>query len=72
MIRDDHINEVQKRLNSFDDNLKFTVDKFEDGIIHFFDILILSPQIQDSTPILIVLYHGDTKHLGRMHCMYAL
>ena len=40
MINDDHIDEVQNRLNAFDENLKFTVDKFEDGIIYFLDILI--------------------------------
>ena len=43
MIKDEHIDEVMKKFNSFDKNLKFTVDKFQDGIIHFLDILIHAP-----------------------------
>ena len=40
MVKVDDIDEVQNRFNSFDKNLKFTVDKFEDDVIHFLDIII--------------------------------
>ena len=29
---------VLKKFNSFDKNLNFTVDKFEDGKVHFLDL----------------------------------
>ena len=35
MIKSDEVEKVLKKFNSFDENLKFTVDKFEDGFIHF-------------------------------------
>ena len=40
MIKNEDIEKVLKRFNAFDENLKFTVDKFEDSVIHFLDILI--------------------------------
>ena len=40
MIKEEDVDKVLQKFNSFDKNLKFTVDKFEDGIIHFLDILI--------------------------------
>ena len=40
MIKNEHIEEVLSKFNSFDENLKFTVDKFENRVIHFLDILI--------------------------------
>ena len=42
MIKEDKVNEVLQSFNSFDKNLKFTVDSFEDGIVHFLDILVHS------------------------------
>ena len=42
MIKEDKINEVLNLFNSFDDNLQFTVDTFEDGVVHFLDILVHS------------------------------
>jgi hypothetical protein len=42
LIKEDKVNEVLKRFNDFDNNLKFTVDSFEDGIVHFLDILVHS------------------------------
>ena len=38
MIKNEDIEKVLKRFNAFDENLKFTVDKFEDSVIHFLDI----------------------------------
>ena len=42
LIKEDKINEVLQSFNAFDKNLKFTVDSFEDGIVHFLDILVHS------------------------------
>ena len=40
MIKEDQIDDVLRRFNGFDKNLKFTVDTFEDGNIHFLDIAV--------------------------------
>ena len=40
MIKEEKVNEVLKRFNEFDKNLQFTVDTFDDGIVHFLDILV--------------------------------
>ena len=41
LIKESEIQNVMKRFNSFDRNLKFTVDTFDDGNIHFLDILVV-------------------------------
>ncbi len=40
LIKPSDIPVVLEKFNSFDPNLKFTVDKFSDGVIHFLDIKI--------------------------------
>ena len=40
MMKTDEIENVLKMFNSFDENLKFTVDHFDNGLIHFLDIAI--------------------------------
>ena len=40
MIKEEKVNEVLQRFNEFDKNLQFTVDTFDDGIVHFLDILV--------------------------------
>ena len=40
LIKSDDIKKVLKQLNSFDKNLTFTVDRFENETPHFLDILI--------------------------------
>ena len=39
LLKDKDINHIHKRLNSFDKNIKFTVevDTFPDGNVHFLD-----------------------------------
>ena len=41
LIKESDINIVLKKLNSFHPSLKFTVDKFDDGIVHYLDIKIV-------------------------------
>ena len=41
LIKESDINIVLKKLNSFPPSLKFTVDKFDDGIVHYLDIKIV-------------------------------
>ena len=38
LIKEDRIDEVLAAFNSFDRNLQFTVDKFDDGLVHFLDL----------------------------------
>ena len=40
LIKEDRIEEVLAAFNSFDPNLGFTVDTFEDGLVHFLDLAI--------------------------------
>ena len=40
LAKDKDINYIQKLLNSFDKNIKFTVDTFPDGKVHFLDIKV--------------------------------
>ena len=41
LIKESDINTVLHKLNSFHPNLKFAVDKFDDGIVHYLDIKII-------------------------------
>ena len=34
------LDNIMKQFNSFDKSIHFTIDKFEDGIVHFLDIKI--------------------------------
>ena len=38
LVKDKDINYIHKRLASFDKNIKYTVDTFPDGNVHFLDI----------------------------------
>ena len=40
LVKDKDINYLHKRLNSFDKNIKFTVDTLADGNVHFLDIKV--------------------------------
>ena len=62
LVKDTDINYVQKRLNSFDKNIKFTGDNLPDGKVHFLDIIA---DKNDSN-----IYYKDT-HTGQytsFHC----
>ena len=45
LIKESDINTVLHKLNSFHLNLKFTVDKFDDGIVNYLDIKIIDNEI---------------------------
>ena len=45
LIKESNINIRVKKLNSFYPSLKFTVDKFDDGILHYLDIKIVDNEI---------------------------
>ena len=62
---------VLNKFNSFDKNLKFTVDPFQDGTVHFLDLEIpaLTFSANRHTPAnthinLKVLYRGHVKQRG--------
>ena len=40
LIKPSNISAVLAKFNSFDSNLKFTVDTFSEGIVHFLDIKV--------------------------------
>ena len=53
------INIILKKLNSFHPSLKFTVDRFDDGIVHYLDVKIVDNETD--------IYFKDT-HTGQyMH-----
>ena len=59
LIKESDINIVLKKLNSFHPSLKFTVDKFDDDIVHYLDIKIVDNETH--------IYFKDT-HTGQfMH-----
>ena len=62
-IKNDQIQHVLYLLNSFDKNLPFTVDIFNNGNIHFVDIKILNngendSYIKDNSTSLLVQYNS--------------
>ena len=40
LAKEDDIDNIVQQINAFDDNLKFTIDKFTDNNVHFLDIKI--------------------------------
>ena len=40
LAKEDGIGNIVQKFNAFDDNLKFTIDKFTDSDVHFLDIKI--------------------------------
>ena len=78
MIKKDKIQYVLNSFNSFDKNLRFTINTFDDGNIHFLDIKILSHGETDlnkkgtNTGRYVQYYsyeYWDTNLLEYAHCM---
>ena len=40
LVKVEDIHDIMKQFNSFDESIQFTIDRFEDGIVHFVDIKI--------------------------------
>ena len=45
LIKESDINTVLDKVNSSDSSLKFTIDKFDDGVVHYLDIKIKDSDI---------------------------
>ena len=63
LIKESGINTVLKKLNSFHLILKFTVDKFDDGIAHYLDIKVVDNETD--------IYFKDT-HAGSIHAFFFI
>ena len=59
LIKQSDINTVLHKLNIFHHNLKFTVDKFDDGIVHYLDIKITDNETD--------IYYKNTHRGQYMH-----
>ena len=73
MVKEDKIDEILERFNNFDQNLRFTVDSFDDGDVHFLiygfvrtekQMCILNQQTLDNILISTAMHPGDTKLPG--------
>ena len=42
LVKEDQIDKILKEFNSFHNNLRFTVDKFENEDVHFLDLKIMN------------------------------
>ena len=67
LIKESDVKIVLKKLNSFHPSLKFTVDTFDDGIVHYLDIKIVDnethiylkdPHTQVNSRIFLHMLHG--------------
>ena len=64
LVKVENIDNIMKQFNSFDKSIQITIDRFEDGIVHFLDIklmvlrmtCIIKSLILDS----IVILHSNT------------
>ena len=77
MIKKDKIQHVLNSFNSFDKNLRFTVDTFDNGNIHFLDIKILNNgetdiYIKDTNTGLYVQYHSYGHWNTKIACLRSL
>ena len=59
LIKESDIATVLLKLNIFHPSLKFTVDKFEDGIVHYLDIKTVDSETD--------IYYKDTHKSKYMH-----
>ena len=64
LIKESDINIVLKKLNSFHPSLKFTVDTFDDGIVHYLDIKIVDNETS--------IYFKDTHTHMSIHAFFFI
>ena len=41
LVKVENIDNIMKQFNSFDKSIQITIDRFEDGIVHFLDIKLM-------------------------------
>ena len=61
LIKVEDTDNIMKQLNLFDKSIQFTIDKFEDGIVHFHDIKINGSETD---------LHYKTTHTGQ-YCDFS-
>ena len=72
LVKEDQIDKILKAFNSFQNNLRFAVDKFENGDVHFLDSKIINNgetniYVKDTNCGLYINYN-NMNH-GRKNCM---
>ena len=72
LVKEDQIDKILKAFNSFQNNLRFAVDKFENGDVHFLDSKIINNgetniYVKDTNRGLYINYN-NMNH-GRKNCM---
>ena len=61
LVKVEDTDNIMKQLNLFDKSIQFTIDKFEDGIVHFHDIKINGSETD---------LHYKTTHTGQ-YCDFS-
>ena len=61
LVKVENIHDIMKQFNSFDETIQFTIDRFEDGIVHFLDIKINGSEAD---------LHYKTTHTGQ-YCHFS-
>ena len=72
LIKDEDIDPILKELNSYNKNIKFTVDRFINEDVHFLDIkfikitliFIIKTRIRATILTIVAKHQGDLKHHG--------
>ena len=64
LIKESDVKIVLKKLNSFHPSLKFTVDTFDDGIVHYLDIKIVDNETS--------VYFKDTHTHMSIHAFFFI
>ena len=87
LIKESDIDNVLSKLNGFQPSLNFTVDKFDDGVLHYLDLKIVDSEtdiIKIKIKIIIkihilvntctfpVTHPGISKHLRLNPCIIEL
>ena len=63
LVKEDHIDKILKACNSFRNNLRFIVDKFENEDVHFLDLKIMNNgeiniYVKDTNIVLYINYNS--------------
>ena len=63
LVKENQIDKILKALNSFHNNLRFTVDKFENEDVHFLDLKIMNNgdiniYVKDANSVLYINYNS--------------